>query len=152
VTTLISTATMPKFGAIDAKTVEVVKISYGKCCIANGFFDDFYQEFVSASPRIRDKFVNTDFAKQKQLLRQGINFMVMFAGGSSMAKGTVQDLGKSHSKPNLDIAPDLYAMWVQALLKTVKKYDQDFTPEIEKAWITAMTPGIELMKSLHAAA
>lgn len=151
-TTLVSNPATSTFGSIDPQTLEIVKASYGKCCIANGFFDDFYQEFVSASPIIRNKFVNTDFAKQKLLLRQGINFMIMFAGGSAVAKGTVQDLGESHSHKNLDIAPELYALWLRALLKTVKKYDANYTQETERAWNTAMTPGIELIKSRYTSA
>jgi hemoglobin-like flavoprotein len=135
--------------SIPNNDIENVRASYGRCCLSKTFFDDFYAAFTTMSPRIGPKFANTDMAKQKALLRQGITFMIMFSGGSKMAVNTINDLGKSHCKQKLDIAPEMYQFWTRALVSTVKKNDPQFTTDLEKAWNKVMTPGVERMKSMY---
>jgi hypothetical protein len=72
-----------------------VSQSYGRCCLSSGFFDDFYQTFFNSSPRVRAKFANTDMAKQKSLLRDGITYMIMFFDGSGVAASKVTRLAAS---------------------------------------------------------
>ena len=128
---------------------QLVTRSYGTCCIAPEFFNDFYDNFASASPKIGEKFKQTDMARQKKLLREGITYMVMFADGSSIAERKVRGLGESHSQSRLDIEPGLYELWVNALLKTIAKHDKAFNPELDKAWRRVLGKGIELMKSMY---
>lgn len=128
---------------------ELVKASYGRCCLSNGFFDDFYATFTRSSPVIRDKFKNTDMARQKGLLHEGITFMILFAGGSAMATNKINALGQSHAKARLDIAPNLYPLWVDALVATAGRHDQQWTPELAAAWKRTMAKGIEVMKGMY---
>lgn len=128
---------------------ELVKASYGRCCLAPGFFDSFYATFVASSPVVRDKFRKTDMARQKGLLREGITFMILFAGGSAMAAGKIKALGESHAKTRLDIAPALYPLWIDSLLIAVAKHDPQHTKEMDDAWRRTMAKGIGVMQSMY---
>ena len=91
--------------------------SYGRCCASPRFFDDFYATFLASSPAIREKFARTDMTAQKQLLRADILNLVLFARGMPDTK--LRALGQSHSREQLNIHPELYDLWIAALLKTI---------------------------------
>ncbi|MBN8221141.1 MAG: hypothetical protein J0L53_09450 [Spirochaetes bacterium] len=52
----------------------------------HNFFHEFYDTFFRSSPQIPEMFANTDFRKQRELIRQGIELMVFFAEGDPSAK------------------------------------------------------------------
>ncbi|HTN75627.1 MAG TPA: globin, partial [Pirellulaceae bacterium] len=97
----------------------------------------------------REKFTNTDMAKQKQLLREGITFMIMFNDGGAMAEQKIRGLGASHSEQRMNIDPALYSFWLDALLTTIAKHDKNFSPELDKAWRRVLGKGIEMMRSMY---
>ncbi len=119
--------------------------SYGRCCASPAFFNDFYQAFLASSPLIRAKFVNTNMTAQKQLLRQGILNLVMYARGMPDTK--LRALGASHSRAKLDIAPELYGFWLDALLQTIKLHDPECTAQIIRDWREVLGKGIEVITS-----
>ena len=119
--------------------------SYGRCCASSTFFDDFYHEFLSSSPLIRGKFVNTNMTAQKQLLRQGILNLVMYARGMPDTK--LRALGASHSRAGMDISPGLYGFWLDALLHTIKLHDPDCTAQTLRDWREVLSKGIEVITS-----
>ena len=127
-----------------------VSQSFGRCCLSAGFFDDFYDGFFQSSPRVRDKFRNTNMAKQKSLLREGITFMIMFYDGSSVAGSKVKRLADSHSQGKLGIEPDLYKFWLDSLMKVVAKHDPKFTPQLDRVWRTVMGKGIAAISGGYA--
>lgn len=129
---------------------DVVNASYGACCLSPEFFDDFYSNFFASSPEIPPKFARTNMARQKQLLRDGISFMIMYHAGAAMAEQKVRGLGKSHSQGRLDIEPHLYELWVGSLMKTVARHDPQFTREREQAWRRVLEKGIFVMQSMYA--
>lgn len=119
--------------------------SYGRCCASDTFFDDFYQCFLSSSPEIREKFAKTDMAAQKQLLRAGILNLVLCARGMPDTK--LKALGHSHSRKGLDIRPELYGLWVEALIRTVRQHDRKATELDQDAWREILNQGINVIKS-----
>ncbi len=121
--------------------------SYGRCCASPGFFDDFYQRFLASSPVIRAKFAATDMLAQKHLLRAGILNLVLHARGMSDAK--LRALGQSHSRGGFDIRPELYDLWLDALLQTVAEHDREVRPEDLTAWREVLGKGIALIKSCY---
>ena len=127
------------------KDTNRVMQSYGRCCARADFFDDFYTSFLASSPAVREKFVKTDMAAQKQLLRAGILNLVLFARGMPDTK--LQALGKSHSRSHLDIRPELYDLWIAALLKTISQHDRQLEKEDLQAWRTVLNKGIDVIKS-----
>ena len=54
-----------------------------------------------------------------------------------------------HSRRDLDVPPELYGDFVDALVETVAEYDTAFTPEIGEAWRKAIAEGVAYMQSKH---
>lgn len=125
---------------------DMVQQSYGACCLSPKFFDDFYDAFLASSSEIAAKFVNTNMAKQKQLLRDGISFMIMFSKGSVAGQLKVKRLGETHAQDRMDITPQWYDLWVNALMKAVAKHDPKFAPALDRAWRTVLSKGIDSMR------
>ena len=121
--------------------------SYGRCCASPSFFDTFYEHFLASSPAIREKFVHTNMVAQKQLLRAGILNLVLYARGMSDTK--LRALGQSHSREGLDIRPELYDLWLDALLLAVREHDRQATQEDLIAWREVLGKGINLIKSFY---
>ena len=121
--------------------------SYGRCCASPRFFDDFYATFLASSPTIREKFARTDMTAQKQLLRAGILNLVLFARGMPDTK--LRALGQSHSRAQLDIHPELYDLWIDALLKTIGQHDEDLQQADLQAWRAVLNKSIDVIKAAY---
>lgn len=137
---------MNKFDALD---VLCVTQSYGRCCVHPDFFNTFYETFMAKSPAIPAFFSHTDMTAQKIVLRTGIAHLIGFAKGKGIAQRKIEELGESHNRENLKISPELYNLWIDALLESVRQYDPQFDLDSEAAWRKVLARGIELMKSRY---
>ena len=126
---------------------DLVMQSYGRCCASSGFFDSFYQYFLASSPEIREKFAHTNMPAQKQLLRQGILNLVMHA--RSMPDTKLRALGCSHARGALDIRPELYDLWLQALLQSIGEHDGQCDANTRLAWHEVLNKGISVIKAQY---
>lgn len=126
---------------------DLVFQSYGRCCRKDDFFVDFYDFFMASSEAIRARFANTDMPAQRHLLRNGVMQIILVARGMSDRK--LRDLGESHSRKRMDIKPEWYALWEEALLKTVRAHDPEWTPELQQAWREVLKPGIDLIRGAY---
>ncbi len=124
---------------------DIVFQSYGRCNNSETFYEDFYQAFTGKSPAIAEKFVDTNMTRQQTMLRGGIKWLLTYALGMPDAK--LQELGKSHSRTGLNILPEWYDLWVEALMETVSKHDPKYTAELDGQWRSVMQPGIDLIRS-----
>ena len=129
------------------KATDRVMQSYGRCCAHDDFFPSFYDTFLGSSPAVRAKFVNTNMAAQRQLLRAGILNLVLYARGMPDTK--LRALGQSHSRTGFDIRPELYDLWVQSLLSTIRQIDSEAGPEDIAAWDEVLNKGINAIKSYY---
>lgn len=125
----------------------LVMQSYGRCCANPRFFDTFYQHFLGSSPVVRDKFIKTDMALQKHMLRAGILNLVLYARGMPDTK--LRALGQSHSREGFDISPEFYELWLESLLLAVKQHDLEVTSADLVAWREVLGKGINLLKSYY---
>lgn len=129
------------------KPADLVMQSYGRCCASNGFFDSFYQYFLASSPQIRDRFANTDMPAQKQLLRQGILNLVMYARGMPDTK--LRALGATHARDGFNIRPELYDLWLDALLQAIGEHDKSCDADTRQAWREVLNKGISVIKAQY---
>lgn len=111
------------------------------------FFSAFYNAFVSDSAEAAEKFRNVDMERQREHLRKSLDHMLYFSidrvAGDEMLK-----IAKAHSRSIGNIRPELYEVWLDSLLKTVRAYDPEFNDEVEIAWRVVLAPGISYMQ-LH---
>ena len=119
-----------------------VNRSYGQCCTSKGFFDDFYDNFLASSPKIAGMFAGTEMTRQKQLLRAGIGHLIMAYQGNPMSIMKLEKIGASHDREHINVAPKMYPLWKNALLKTVSKHDPEFNDDVRKAWVQVIDKGI----------
>ena len=54
---------------MDEKTIQIFEQSPRRCDSNPAFLDIFYEHFLDSSPKIKERFANTDFHRQKRLLR-----------------------------------------------------------------------------------
>lgn len=136
---------------VDANVVNNINQSFGRCLTTNidskSFLDSFYDTFLVSHPSIKPRFANTDFTKQKFLLKQGLTMIIMFASNSPIAKSAIEKLTLSHDHKHLNIEPSMYAYWVDSLMHSVKLHDKKYTPELEKEWRQVVSLGINQMKA-----
>lgn len=125
----------------------LAKASYQRAQMAEDFFPAFYQNFFDRCPPARPMFAKTDFARQHKLLQHAINLLLSFHGHNTHEPNLLTRVADRHGKGELQIDPDHYDPFAEALIATVQRFDPEFTPDSETAWRAAMADGIAYMKS-----
>lgn len=115
---------------------------------SRAFFFRFYEIFTAKSPEIAQAFRNTDMERQVRMLRQSIVYLVNFYATNN-AEDFLQRIARRHGRNDLNIAPYLYDLWLDALLETVAEFDPRYSGQTEAAWRQVLSPGIEFMKSFY---
>lgn len=137
---------------IDSALLDRVTQSYGRCAASAGFWDRFYGNFLATSPEIAEMFRNTDMAKQKQLLNGSLNFVLLYAKhpDQQFVRAKLEQVGQIHDRDHVNVRPDLYPLWVNSLLQTVKEIEgPQFDAALEQAWRSVLQPAIEILKSMY---
>lgn len=126
--------------------LDTAKSSHERCMASEGFIDDFYLEFLSSSPQVAEKFANTNLLQQKILLGQAIDLLLRFyhAPAPDIAQ-KMAEISEAHAKSSLDIEPELYELWLSALLRAVAKHDSDYSQDVDNAWQNVVNHGIAAM-------
>lgn len=133
---------------VDPAYYALVKDEFSRCVISPGFFDDFYREFTGKSPEIRTMFAHTEMKAQKEALRAGLMFLIMYAEGKSAFATTKLDkIGTTHRRTQLNVRPDLYPFWMQSLITTVSKHVPTFSPTSRAAWQAVLQHGVNRIVS-----
>lgn len=115
--------------------------SYYRCRHDEQFLDTFYDLFLAKSPAVAEKFANTDFISQKLMIRQSLLDMLGFDRGLPGTREEIKRLGRRHQE--LDVAPEMYSMWLDALCEAIQKHDPEYTPELVQLWREAMCKSIK---------
>lgn len=138
-----------KPSAADLAAFEVVNMQFGGCALNPKFFEDFYQDFTSQSAEIRAKFAGTDMKAQKDALRNGLTFLIMFATGKHIAIDKLDRLGKTHARTGYNIRPEMYPLWINALIRTVARHTHEFDTASDKAWRHVLQLGVNRITSWY---
>ena len=131
---------------VDEKTIQVFDHSLRRCNANPGFLDLFYETFLNSSPKIREKFANTDFERQKRLLHASFYLMLLASEESENGpERYLEHLATRHSVHDLNIGSDLYDLWLDSLLAVVRECDPEFDEVIEDSWEQVMGIGIDYL-------
>ena len=84
---------------------EEVKRSFARCEAAGDFAETFYTTFMNASPAIAPFFAQTEFGRQRQLLRDSVYLMVTQDVSDPEMRALLDKLGNLHSRAGRNIAP-----------------------------------------------
>jgi hemoglobin-like flavoprotein len=133
---------------MDEKTIEIFDKSLHRCDSNPRFLDFFYEKFLASSPKVAEKFANTDFGRQKRLLRASFYLILLASADPEDGPERYLDhLARRHSASDLDIGTELYDLWLDSLLSAVETCDPEYGPEVEEAWEKVMGIGIDYMLS-----
>lgn len=133
---------------MDKAILKTFDESLKRCNSHDGFLDLFYEKFLASSPAVREKFAKTDFERQKRALNASLHLMPLAA--EDREKGPeryLRDLAAQHGRAQLDVGAELYDLWLDSLLATVKACDPQWGPEVEDAWERVMMIGIDYLLS-----
>jgi hemoglobin-like flavoprotein len=123
--------------------------SLERCTARHDFLDRFYETFLASSKEVAEKFKHTDFKTQKMLLKASLYIMMLAAMGKPEAHTHLERIAEVHDRNHYDIRPQLYDLWLDCLVRTVKDFDPEFNADTERAWRNMMTPGIAFMTSRY---
>lgn len=115
----------------------------------SGIMQTFYNNFLAADPRIKPFFAQTDMNAQMKVLAKSMTFMLNYPTGDPIAARQFNLLGVTHSRNGMNIPPDLYASWVEALVGALRQHDNQWNSDLEQAWRRQVSPGIEVMKNAY---
>ena len=133
---------------MDKKTLQTFEDSLARCNAQPDFLELFYKAFLASSPKVREKFKNTDFTRQKRALRASLHMMLLAAGDEEKGpERYLKDLANLHSRRELDVGAELYDLWIDSLLATVRQCDPQFDPHVEDAWEAVMMIGVSYLLS-----
>ncbi|MBI1310759.1 globin [bacterium] len=129
---------------------EVVRPSFRWCCDdGDDFFDDFYATLSERAPGIGAMFAHVDMQEQNRLIRRGVEHLIDFAQGSAESAGELRRIARTHGRQGLNIAPELYSLWIDTLMETVRAHDPEADDNAEAAWRVVLRGGIDLIISLY---
>lgn len=134
---------------IDENTRRVFEGSLQRCYAADGFLDRFYEIFLASSPKVQEKFLRTDFAKQKAALKASFDAMLRAAGNENTLENLLDYSAQRHSRWQLNIGAELYDLWLDSLLAAVQECDPEYGPEVQDAWEKVMGTGIKFLLSRY---
>ena len=137
-----SNETIDKYGQIFNDSFERVLGADGN---REHFFGLFYEIFVKCDPQIAKKFKNTDMDRQKSVLRRSLFHMMNFFA-TKESGDYLKTLGVKHSKAVNDITPEMYDLWLDAMVESLRECDPEYSPTVELAWRVVLAPGISYMK------
>ena len=119
--------------------------SRNRCEKNEDFLARFYENFLATSPRVAEKFADTDFKRQHQALQLSLRMMALASVGGDAADLYLEYIAKRHDRHHLNIEPELYGLWLGALIDTVRECDPEFDESVERAWREVMRYGIDYM-------
>ena len=135
---------------MDHAILERFEDSLRRCNADPDFLDRFYERFLRSSPKVREKFLGTDFIRQKRMLQASLQLLLVAAQDDSKRPTPYLDeVAARHSASQMAIGAELYDLWLDSLLATVREVDPSWGPEVEQAWETVMTVGISYLVSRY---
>ena len=128
----------------------VVRPSFARCGEAGEeFFDDFYATLSERAPGIGAMFADVDMQQQNRLIRRGVEHLIEYAAGSEESAEALRQVGQSHGGQGLKVAPELYPLWLDTLMETVRQHDPEANDHVESAWRVVARGGLDLIISLY---
>lgn len=128
---------------------EIVVASLNRCTRVVDFIDRFYERFLASSPDVRRKFARTDFRVQRRVLSKSLALIADATAGRQKSLQELNERARTHDRDHLDITPELYDLWLEALIETVEECDMHYNATVGKAWRKIMGFAVDYMKARY---
>ncbi len=97
-----------------------------------------YDRFLSTSDEIREKFQDTDFTKQNQMLLRSLRLAAGATSGETEALREIRACAETHDRHHLNIEPRLYDAWLTSVIGAAREFDAEWNESVEDAWRTIL--------------
>lgn len=125
--------------------IDTFNSSLDRCLADAGFIPCFYERFLASSEDVRRKFEHTNFPDQQKRLARSLRVLGAAMQGDLVALRHLNARAESHSQHNLDIRPDLYLLWEDALMKTASEVDPEWNEHVAESWRVVLIHAIHYM-------
>lgn len=129
----------------DSRDVELVNDSLERCSSQTEFFARFYSCFHDSSDEVAAKFAGTDARAQARALRTAFLLLLQAVSGDPDAWQQLELRAIRHDRRHLDVRPEMYELWRECLLKTVRESDPGADAPTEAAWGRVVQQAIDFM-------
>lgn len=119
--------------------------SLDRCSSQEGFIPAFYRRFLGSSVEIRDRFRETDFEKQNQMLLRSLRLSAGATTGDPESLREIRERAETHDRHHLDIPPRLYDIWRSCVIRTASEFDDEWDDATEQSWNTILGHVITVM-------
>ena len=124
------------------------RVMHGLGRSSGEFYVAFYDLLTATSDEAASKFKNTDMAAQVRMLQSSVTVLLNFFVTSCQDEYLGQ-LAERHGKRGVDISPELYEVWLECLIETVRQFDSKFNDDVATAWRVVFSKGIGFMTSRY---
>jgi hemoglobin-like flavoprotein len=108
------------------------------------FLQIFYRRFMDSSEEIADMFKDRDMGRIQKKLKMTLQTVSEHTEGQPGLAMYLELLGRIHQR--LDISPEQFTLWRNALIETAEDCDELFTPKLREAWERAIDAVIAQMQ------
>ncbi len=123
--------------------------SLERCKKDDTFMDAFYKRFLATSTEVANKFRYTDFERQHRMVVESLEISARATEGDHEALQALHKQATLHSRKHLDIRPELYQHWLDAILTTAAEVDPLWDEQVGTAWRTILQHVINYMTSKY---
>lgn len=123
---------------MDVTPKEQFVASLQRCSADNKFIPAFYQRFMASSEDIRVRFRFTSFERQNTLLLKSLELAAAAIDDDPQALADLKARSETHNRHHLNVKPEQYDLWLEALVATAAEFDDAWTPAVEKGWRTVL--------------
>ena len=119
--------------------------SFERFAGSDDFIPALYSRFLVSSEEVRWKFRNTDFERQNRMLMRALHLAADAVAGDQDALKDLRERAESHDRRHLDIPPEMYELWLTAVIATALEFDDVWSSEIESPWRNVLRHIIRIM-------
>jgi hemoglobin-like flavoprotein len=134
---------------VSAEDIELVNDSLERCTPQAEFFEQFYWRFRDSSDEVAAKFVGTDSKAQARALRTAFLLLLQAVAGDPAAWQQLELRAVRHDRSHLDIKPEMYGLWRDCLLATIRDFDTRVDDRTEQAWRRVVQQAIDFMTARY---
>ena len=128
---------------------EAVRLSLERCESSGDFADVFYRNFLNCSPEVAPYFAETDFARQRQVLRESVHMMVTRDVGDADMREMADRLGRTHSREARNIRTAMYELWLDSICAAAQALDPEWDDSLERKWRVRLRAGMQIVMAAY---
>ena len=128
---------------------EGVRRSLERCEENGDFGQAFYDVFLGSSAAIAPYFTDTDFERQRRVLRESVHMMVTKDVADPYMRDALEKLGKAHDRHGRNVLPSLYELWLDSICEAVRALDPRCDEQLEREWRVRLRPGIQIIMAAY---